>query len=69
MAGEDRGQKQAALRLLEMLAGVLAPRVGILGDHLRPDAALARVMDDGHRRQMADLPAGTLDPQAEIGLL
>ena len=41
----------------EVLACVLLARVCVLGDHLRAHAALARVMDDRHLGEMADLPA------------
>src|SRR5437773_11560372 len=48
---------------------MLHARVRILRPHLRTNAALASVMDDRHRRQMAHLPAGLLDAQAQIRLL
>ncbi len=57
------------MRASEVLLRVLAAGEGVLGDHPRADAALAGVVDDRHVRDVQDLPAGPLDPQAEVGLL
>ena len=61
--GRRRGDgREVALRVLPL-------RERVLRRHLRADARLAGVVDDRHRREVADLPARLLDAVAEVGLL
>src|SRR5205823_1634367 len=65
----ERADVGRAVRRREVLADELEPGVDRLCLHLRAQTRLPRVVEDRHAREVADAPARTLHPEAEIRLL